>query len=51
MRGRDHSYPGVQLVALKITEDRLFDFSIEDRYFPANFVKFFTTPTQPVEQL
>ena len=49
--GQDHSYPGVQLVAWKITKDRLFDFSTQDIYFPENFLKFFTTPTLPVEQL
>ena len=35
MRGGDNSYPGVQLVALKVADDRL-----RRRYFPANYLKF-----------
>ena len=46
MRGEDHSYPGVQLTAWNVTEDRL-----HHRYFPANFLKLVTTPILPAEQL
>ena len=46
MRGGDYSYPGVQLEAWNITEDRL-----HRRYFPANFFKLVTTPVLLVGQL
>ena len=39
MRGADHSYSGVQLIAWKDIEGRL-----HHRYFPANFLKLLTTP-------
>ena len=46
MRGRDNSYPGVQLAALKVAEDRF-----HHRLFPANCLKLIATPTLPVEQM
>ena len=46
MRGVNHSYPGVQLAAWNVTEDRL-----QHRYFPENFLKLVTTPILPVGQL
>ena len=45
MPGEDSSYPGVQLVALQVAEDRLYH-----RYFLANYLKLLTTPTLPTEK-
>ena len=46
MRDGHHFYPGVQLVASNVTEDRL-----HHRYAPANFLELVTTPILPFEQL
>ena len=42
MLGEDHFYPGVQLEAWNVTEDR---------YFPGNFLELVTTKILPVGQL
>ena len=42
MSGGDHSYPGVQLAAWKVTEDRLYH-----RFFPVNFLKLLTILSYP----
>ena len=46
MDGGDCSYPGVQLPAWKVPQERLHRI-----YFPANFLKLVTTPNLFVEQL
>ena len=46
MRDGDHSQPGTQFAAWKVTEDRLHRI-----YFPANFLNLVTTPILPIEQL
>ena len=38
MCGRDHSYPGVQLAAWNVTEEKL-----NQRYFPVTYLKLLTT--------
>ena len=46
MRGGCHSYPGVQIAAWNVTEDRLYH-----RCFLANVLKLLTTPILPVGKL
>ena len=46
MRDGNRSYPGVHLAVWNVTEDQLSHI-----YFPANFLKFVTTPILPVAQL
>ena len=46
MRGRDHSYPGVQLAAWNVTEEKLHQI-----YFPATYLKLLTISILPVGQL
>ena len=46
MRGGNHSYPGVQLAAWNLTEDRLYH-----RQFPTDFLKLLTAPILPVGRL
>ena len=46
MRGRDHSYPGVQIGAWNVTEKKL-----HQRYIPVTYLKLLTTSVLPVGQL
>ena len=46
MLGGDCSYPGVQLAAWNVTEEKC-----HQKYFPATYLKLFTTPFLPVGQL
>ena len=46
MRGRDHSYPGVQLAAWNVTEEKFHQI-----YFPATYLKLLTISILPVGQL
>ena len=46
MCGGDYYYPGVQLIAWKVTEDKL-----HYRCYPGNFLKLLTTLALPFEQL
>ena len=46
MCGGDHSYPGVQLAAWNVTEEKL-----HQRYYSANYLQLLTTFILPVGQL
>ena len=46
MYGTDHSYPGVQLAAWNVTEEKL-----HQRYYSENYLQLLTTFVLPVGQL